>query len=70
MVVRIEVREEHGQRLWQVRAGRRCLTFQDERAARHFAAPLQVRLQWLTERSGGSNTSPPSTPETQRPDSD
>lgn len=70
MVVRIEVRDEHGQQLWQVHAGRRCLTFQDERAARHFAAQLQVRLQWLSERSSGSNTSPPSTPDTQRPDSE
>jgi len=67
MVVRIEVHEEQGRRLWQVRAGRRCLTFQDERAARHFAAQLHQRLQWLADRSGPSPVPPP---DTQRPDSE
>ncbi len=70
MVVRIDVREKHGQRLWQVRAGRRCLIFQDEFAARQFAAQLQLRMQWLAERRNESPAAPATTPETQRPEGD
>lgn len=43
----IELIERQSQRLWQVRLGRRALTFQDELAARHFAAQLHMRLGWL-----------------------
>jgi hypothetical protein len=47
--VRIEVLERHGRRLWQVRVGRRALTFHEELAARAFAAQLQMRLGWLDQ---------------------
>ncbi|HEY1027758.1 MAG TPA: hypothetical protein VGE28_09045 [Pseudomonas sp.] len=43
----IELIERQGQRLWQVRLGRRALTFQQEQAARAFAAQLHMRLGWL-----------------------
>lgn len=46
----IELIERQGQRLWQVRLGRRALTFQDEAAARAFAAQLHMR-QGQTPRS-------------------
>jgi hypothetical protein len=45
--VRIELIERYGQRFWQVRFGRRMLTFQEELAARTFAAQLHMRLGWL-----------------------
>ncbi|MFY1053863.1 hypothetical protein ACOQNP_19765, partial [Ectopseudomonas khazarica] len=51
----IELIERQGQRLWQVRLGRRALTFQDELAARHFAAQLHMRL-------GGGGAPPPPPP--------
>ncbi|WP_199796362.1 hypothetical protein [Ectopseudomonas mendocina] len=47
--VRIELIERQGQKLWQVRVGRRALTFREEQAARTFAAQLHARLSWLTE---------------------
>ena len=43
----IELIERQGRRLWQVRFGRRALTFQEELAARTFAAQLHMRLGWL-----------------------
>ena len=44
--VRIELIERQGRRLWQVRIGRRALTFHEELAARTFAAQLHMRLRW------------------------
>ncbi|HBZ95795.1 hypothetical protein [Pseudomonas sp. UBA7530] len=43
----IELIERQGQWLWQVRFARRALTFQEELAARTFAAQLHMRLGWL-----------------------
>ncbi|SDP31900.1 hypothetical protein [Ectopseudomonas guguanensis] len=42
----IELIERQGRRLWQVRFGRRALTFHEELAARTFAAQLHMRLRW------------------------
>ncbi|RMH85824.1 hypothetical protein EA796_05100 [Pseudomonas sp. AOB-7] len=47
--VRIDELERGGQRLWQVRVGRRALTFHEELAARAFAAQLHMRLGWLDQ---------------------
>ncbi|MBS7660620.1 hypothetical protein I0D00_01465 [Pseudomonas lalucatii] len=38
--------------LWQVRCGRRALNFQEELAARAFAAQLHLRLHWLQREAG------------------
>ncbi|WXL27694.1 hypothetical protein WG219_09680 [Ectopseudomonas mendocina] len=46
-VVTIETLLKHNQQFWQVRMGKRCLTFSNERAARSFAAQLHMRVQWL-----------------------
>ncbi len=48
--VRIEAIERQGRRLWQVRFGRRALTFHEELAARAFAAQLHLRLQWFRQQ--------------------
>ncbi|MGH8434098.1 MAG: hypothetical protein ACRERX_06375 [Pseudomonas sp.] len=45
--VQVENLEQHGRMLWQVRLGRRGVTFQEELAARTFAAQLHQRLSWL-----------------------
>lgn len=49
--VRIERRESRGYPLWVVTFGRRTLSFQEELAARTFAAQLHVRLDWLREQA-------------------
>ena len=51
MEVRIEAVEQHGRPLWQVRLGRRGMTFHEELAARTFAAQLHQRLLWLNEQA-------------------
>ncbi|MHA6493168.1 hypothetical protein ACX0MV_07965 [Pseudomonas borbori] len=43
-----------GQR-WQVRMGRRALIFQEELAARSFAAQLYLRLGWLRQQAIADN---------------
>jgi hypothetical protein len=48
--IRIEALQQRGRQLWQVRMGRRALTFHEELAARSFAAQLYVRLAWLKEQ--------------------
>jgi hypothetical protein len=54
----IELIERQGQRLWQVRFGRRALTFQEELAARTFAAQLHVRLDWLDQEQRSDDRLP------------
>ncbi|MDN5514808.1 MAG: hypothetical protein L0G82_06190 [Pseudomonas sp.] len=54
----IELIERQGQRLWQVRFGRRALTFQEELAARTFAAQLHVRLGWLDQKQRSDDRLP------------
>jgi hypothetical protein len=54
----IELIERQGQRLWQVRFGRRALTFQEELAARTFAAQLHMRLGWLGEEQRSDDRLP------------
>ncbi len=54
----IELIERQGQRLWQVRLGRRALTFQEELAARTFAAQLHMRLGWLDEEQRSDDRLP------------
>ncbi len=45
--VRIEPFEKDGRTFWRVRLGQRGLTFQEELAARTFAAQLHLRMGWL-----------------------
>ncbi|AEB58362.1 Uncharacterised protein [Ectopseudomonas mendocina] len=54
----IELIERQGQRLWQVRFGRRTLTFQEELAARTFAAQLHMRLGWLGQAQRSDDSLP------------
>ena len=54
----IEFIERQGQRLWQVKLGRRALTFQDEAAARAFAAQLHMRLGWLGQEQRSDDRLP------------
>ncbi|BAN48969.1 hypothetical protein [Metapseudomonas resinovorans] len=49
--VRIEPFEKAGRTYWRVRLGQRGLTFQEELAARAFAAQLHLRMGWLKARS-------------------
>lgn len=49
----IEPLLQRGKLHWQVRMGRRSLTFHHEQAARAFAAQLHMRLLWLHESSNG-----------------
>jgi len=51
MDVQIEALEQRGRALWQVRMGRRGVTFREELAARTFAAQLHERLRWLSEQA-------------------
>jgi hypothetical protein len=53
--VRIEPFEKDGRRFWRVRLGQRGLTFQEELAARAFAAQLHLRMGWLRARNPGPN---------------
>lgn len=53
--IRIETLQQRGRQLWQVRMGRRALTFHEELAARSFAAQLHVRLAWLKEQAVQDN---------------
>ncbi|WP_271412051.1 hypothetical protein [Pseudomonas sp. Q1-7] len=48
--VRIEPFEKGGRTHWRVRLGQRSLTFQEELAARAFAAQLHLRMSWLKAR--------------------
>ncbi|MGG2397076.1 hypothetical protein ACJRW5_09025 [Pseudomonas sp. SH1-B] len=54
----IEVIERQGQRLWQVKLGRRALNFQQESAARAFAALLHMRLGWLGQEQRSDDRLP------------
>lgn len=54
----IEFIERQGQRLWQVKLGRRALTFQQESAARAFAAQLHMRLDWLAQAQRSDDSLP------------
>ncbi|WP_280283145.1 hypothetical protein [Pseudomonas sp. BN415] len=47
--VHIEPFEKGGRTYWRVRLGQRGLTFQEELAARTFAAQLHLRMGWLRE---------------------
>lgn len=49
--VQIEARERDGRPVWLVRMGRRALSFQEELAARAFAAQLHLRLLGLREQA-------------------
>ncbi|HBX57203.1 MAG TPA: hypothetical protein DEH10_17725 [Pseudomonas sp.] len=49
--VQIESLQQRGRQLWQVRMGRRAVTFHEELAARTFAAQLHLRLTWLTQQA-------------------
>lgn len=51
--VRIEPFEKDGRTFWRVRLGHRSLTFQEELAARAFAAQLHLRMGWLRARNPG-----------------
>ncbi|MCY1547754.1 hypothetical protein D9M68_838270 [compost metagenome] len=51
--VRIDPFEKDGRTFWRVRLGQRCLTFQEELAARAFAAQLHLRMGWLRARNPG-----------------
>lgn len=46
----IERLERQGQAVWQVRLGRRTLTFHEELSARAFAAQLHMRLTQADQR--------------------
>ncbi|WP_322977901.1 hypothetical protein [Pseudomonas sp. C11] len=46
----IERLERQGQAVWQVRFGRRTLTFHEELSARAFAAQLHMRLTQADQR--------------------
>lgn len=61
MEVGIDRLERSGQVAWQVRIGRRRLTFHEELAARTFAAQLHQRISWLRQqaRSAGSEEGRP-----------
>nr|WP_256836948.1 hypothetical protein [Pseudomonas oleovorans] len=54
----IELIERQGQRFWQVKLGRRALTFQHEAAARAFAAQLHMRLGWLGQEQRSDDSLP------------
>lgn len=56
--VRIELIERQGQKLWQVRFGRRALTFHEELAARTFAAQLHMRVGWLGQEQRSDDRLP------------
>ncbi len=45
--VHVEYVKLRGQQCWRVRIGYRGVTFQEELAARAFAAQLHQRLTWL-----------------------
>ncbi|WP_280350556.1 hypothetical protein [Pseudomonas sp. BN414] len=49
--MRIEPFEKSGRIYWRVRLGHRSLTFQEEIAARAFAAQLHLRMGWLKARN-------------------
>jgi len=49
--VQITPLQHRGRQLWQVRMGRRALTFHEELAARTFAAQLHLRLSWLQQQA-------------------
>ncbi len=49
--VRIEPFERSGRVYCRVRLGHRSLTFQEELAARAFAAQLHLRMGWLKARN-------------------
>ncbi|MCO6058800.1 hypothetical protein NG726_19250 [Pseudomonas sp. MOB-449] len=49
--VLIEPFEKNGRVHWRVRLGHRSLTFQEELAARAFAAQLHLRMGWLKARN-------------------
>jgi hypothetical protein len=48
--VHVEYVRLRGQQCWRVRIGYRGVTFQEELAARTFAAQLHQRLTWLRSR--------------------
>ncbi len=48
--VHVEYVKLRGQHCWRVRIGYRGVTFQEELAARTFAAQLHQRLTWLRAR--------------------
>ncbi|GLK88879.1 hypothetical protein [Pseudomonas turukhanskensis] len=48
--VHVEYVRLRGQQCWRVRIGYRGVTFQEELAARTFAAQLHQRLTWLRAR--------------------
>ncbi len=54
----IELIERQGQQFWQVKLGRRALTFQDEAAARAFAAQLHMRMGWLGQEQRSDDSLP------------
>lgn len=56
--VSIETLRQQGRLLWRVRIGRRALTFQEELAARAFAAQLHTRLDWLREQAQSGERRP------------
>ena len=59
MDVQIETLQRHDGTLWQVRAGPRGLTFNEEAAARTFAAQLHQRLLWLRQLAESERHEPP-----------
>ncbi|AYC32944.1 hypothetical protein D3880_11405 [Pseudomonas cavernae] len=60
--VQIESVDRRGKQLWQVRLGRRCVTFAQEQAARAFAAQLHLRVHWLHQQSDDLDSSDPTPP--------
>lgn len=52
----IERLERQGQAVWQVRLGRRTLTFHEELSARAFAAQLHMHLSQARQPSQGEDT--------------
>ena len=52
--VEVERSERNGRLVWVVRLGRRTLSFQEELAARTFAAQLHQRGHWLRQQAAPS----------------
>lgn len=58
--VHVEYVKLRGQQCWRVRIGYRGVTFQEELAARTFAAQLHQRLAWLRAKD-----EPPAPPDSE-----
>ncbi|MGE8498008.1 MAG: hypothetical protein ACN6O6_10910 [Pseudomonas sp.] len=57
--IEIELIHQHGRPAWKVHMGRRAVIFQDEQAARAFAAQLHMRLDWFQDQADDDEQQPP-----------